>query len=61
MTFWKIKKIQHSENDKQGKENPNTPAIFAKALKKKQINQISIDLWDTKIQPGLILCAIIGL
>lgn len=40
--FWetKWKKIQHSENDKQGKENPNTPAIFAKALKKaKQPNQ----------------------
>lgn len=29
--------------------------------KKKQINLISIDLWDTKIQPGLILCAIMGL
>lgn len=32
MTFWKIKIIQHSEKDKQeGKENQNTPAVFAKA------------------------------
>lgn len=31
-----LKKIQHSENYKRGKENPNTPAIFAKALKKEK-------------------------
>lgn len=27
----KIKKIQHSENNKQGEKNPNTAAIFEKA------------------------------
>lgn len=32
----KRKKIQHSENGKQGKENPNTLAIFIKAFKKKR-------------------------
>lgn len=32
-----------------------------KKNKKKKGNQISIDLWDTKIQPGLILCARTGL
>lgn len=41
-------------------EHSNMPAIFAKT-KQKQINQIGIDLWDTKIQLGLILCAIMGL
>lgn len=46
---------------KKEKEKPKSPCYSCKGIKK-QMNQISIiDLWDTKIQPGLILCAIMGL
>lgn len=58
MTFWE--KENTAFRRRQRNENENTPAIFAKA-ERKRINQIGIDLWDTKIQPGLKLCAITGL
>lgn len=62
MTFWKIKKYSIQKNDKQGKETPEHTCNICNGIKKIiKINQIGIDLWDTKIQPGLILCAIMGL